>query len=106
ISHFGNVGSIYGDSRLRITAGQTETAPAVVLGGVDACRWCQDAKAPVRIPLLHAMVDASRLLGHQTHEHMKNMGEKKRIAKVMSKSDGEGDEKRDEPNGEKRTWRS
>ena len=52
------------------------------------------------------MVDASRLVGHQTHEHMKNMGEKKRMAQVMSKKDGEGDEKRDEPNGEKRTWRS
>ncbi|CAN7120422.1 unnamed protein product [Brassica rapa subsp. narinosa] len=36
-----------------ITAGQTETAPAVVLGGVDACRWCQDAKAPACRPLLH-----------------------------------------------------
>ncbi|WZZ45031.1 hypothetical protein YC2023_041290 [Brassica napus] len=53
ISHFGDVGFIYGDSRLRITAGQTETAPVVVLGGVDACRWRQDAKAPARTPLLH-----------------------------------------------------
>ena len=35
------------------------------------------------------MVDASRLLGHQTHEHMKNMGEKKRMSQVMSKRDGE-----------------
>ncbi|KAF3546102.1 hypothetical protein DY000_02007644 [Brassica cretica] len=53
ISHFGDLGSIYGDSRLSITAGQTETAPVVVLGGVDACRWRQDAKAPARTPLLH-----------------------------------------------------
>ncbi|CAF1812716.1 unnamed protein product [Brassica oleracea] len=31
----------------------TETAPVVVLGGVDACRWRQDATAPARTYLLH-----------------------------------------------------
>ncbi|WZZ45014.1 hypothetical protein YC2023_041273 [Brassica napus] len=45
--------ALSGDSRLRITAGQTETAPVVVLGGVDACRWRQDAIAPARTSLLH-----------------------------------------------------
>ncbi|CAN6824687.1 unnamed protein product [Brassica oleracea] len=30
-----------------------ETAPVVVLGGVDACRWRQDATAPARTSLLH-----------------------------------------------------
>ncbi|WZZ45029.1 hypothetical protein YC2023_041288 [Brassica napus] len=48
-----------GDSRLRITA---ETAPVVVLGGVDACRWRQDAKAPARTPLLHG---DNRSLAHE-----------------------------------------
>ncbi|CAF1918160.1 hypothetical protein Bca4012_051343 [Brassica carinata] len=45
--------ALSGDSRLRITAGQTETAPVVVLGGVDACRWRQDAIAPARTSLIH-----------------------------------------------------
>ena len=34
------------------------------------------------------MVDASRLLGHQAHRHMNNMGEKKRMAQEMSNKDG------------------
>ncbi|KAF2605298.1 hypothetical protein F2Q70_00024918 [Brassica cretica] len=31
----------------------TKTAPVMVLGGVDACRWRQDATAPARTSLLH-----------------------------------------------------
>ena len=35
------------------------------------------------------MVDASRLLGHQTYQHMNKREEKKRVTQVMSKRDGE-----------------
>ncbi|CAG7901974.1 unnamed protein product, partial [Brassica rapa] len=34
-------------------------------------------------------VDASRLLGHQTYQHMNKREEKKRVTQVMSKRDGE-----------------
>ncbi|CAF1978792.1 unnamed protein product [Brassica oleracea] len=35
------------------------------------------------------MVDASRLLGHQTYQHMNKREEKKKVTQVMSKRDGE-----------------
>ncbi|KAF3604291.1 hypothetical protein F2Q69_00038398 [Brassica cretica] len=46
-----------------------------------------------------AMVDASRLLGHQTHEHKNKIEEKKRVTQVMSKRDG------NEREQEWRRWR-